>query len=405
MMVSLAIHALLIVVAFSFVAVTVITKEEPAFEAKRVKRPRMPPKKIQVPVKMERKPKPKLRKRLVVDTYNRKVPDIKMPEITGVKGGMGGMGAGDGMGSLGFDFDPPEFKLFGTKASGGNIFIILDASAYMMVDELGGIPAYTIIKSELVRILETLDNTVVFNIAVYGGGTYTRFPTMVPASSDNVAKVAEWLKPLNAVKSNMGDKDYGPRTLGAGGRSVSGKLHVEPLKSPVGDWARPALFAMQQQADVVFILTCRWGQYLYKVGNAKEWSESKRKKWEESVVKAKEMFAKENEQRRKDGQPPRVIPNGNYGLVHAYIPGTPYPPQPSYGSYGPKELVEAIDNARKVQGADLTKKDRYSINVIHFVRANARSSGDKEKFKQLTSPTKGQYRAIEGLEAINSYVK
>ncbi len=45
-MVSLVIHAVLIVVAGSFVAVRVIVKEDPTFEAKKVKRPKMPPKKI-----------------------------------------------------------------------------------------------------------------------------------------------------------------------------------------------------------------------------------------------------------------------------------------------------------------------------------------------------------------------
>jgi len=88
MIVSLVIHAVLILVAISFVAVRVIVKEEPSFEAKRVKRPKMPPKKIQVPVNVKkRKPKPRLRKRIVVN--KKTLTDIKMPEISGIKGGLG----------------------------------------------------------------------------------------------------------------------------------------------------------------------------------------------------------------------------------------------------------------------------------------------------------------------------
>jgi hypothetical protein len=90
-LVSLGIHAVLIVIALSFVAVTVITKEEKAFEAKPVKRPKMSLKKLQVPVNIKKKPtkKPKLRKRIVVQPkMNSTMPDIKMPEITGVKGGL-----------------------------------------------------------------------------------------------------------------------------------------------------------------------------------------------------------------------------------------------------------------------------------------------------------------------------
>ncbi len=115
MVVSLAIHAIFIVVALSFVAVKVIIKEEPAFVAKKVKRPKMPPKKIRVPVNVKkRKPKPRLRKRIVVNTKT--FTDIKMPEISGIKGGLGNMG-GDGLGSLGFDID---MDLFGSNQSMGN---------------------------------------------------------------------------------------------------------------------------------------------------------------------------------------------------------------------------------------------------------------------------------------------
>ncbi len=116
MVASLVVHAVLIIVAISFVAVKVIIMEDPTFEAKRVQRPKMPPKKIQVPVDVKkRKPKPRLRKRIVVN--KKAFTDIKMPEISGIKGGLGNMG-GDGLGSLGFDMDIGD--LFGGKSSGGN---------------------------------------------------------------------------------------------------------------------------------------------------------------------------------------------------------------------------------------------------------------------------------------------
>ena len=100
MAVSLALHAVLLVVALSFVAVTVVTKGEKKFESRQVNRPRMPPKKLQVPVKIKKqKRKPKLRQRIVVKTKVRNMPDIKMPEISGIKGGLG---AGVG-GRFGYD--------------------------------------------------------------------------------------------------------------------------------------------------------------------------------------------------------------------------------------------------------------------------------------------------------------
>ena len=125
LVVSVAIHAILIVVAISFVAVKVIIKPEPDFVATKVKRPKMPPKKLQVPVDVKKRtPKPRLRKHIV--SHQKTFADIKIPEITGVKGGFGNMGGdglgsmgGDGLGSLGFGMDIGD--LFGgNKSMGGN---------------------------------------------------------------------------------------------------------------------------------------------------------------------------------------------------------------------------------------------------------------------------------------------
>lgn len=412
-LISLGIHAVLIVVALSFVAVTVITKEDQVFESKPVNRPKMQLKKLQVPVTVKKKKtqKPKLRKRIVVQPKLQKVPDIKMPEITGVKGGIGSAGDGlGGGGSLGFAM--PEMNLFGVKSRGEKVFIILDSSAYMMEDKMGGIPAYTIIKSELVRILEGLNPTILFNIAVYGGGEITLFPDMVSASPANVAKVDAWLKPLNAVKENAGSTKYGPNTLGSGGNRISGTFTVKPLQNTPGGWAKPTLMAMQQQADVVFLLTCRWGNELrYKTGTReRDWDESDQAKYKQAVAKARALHKKENERRAAKGQPPRVIARGERGLVQAYVPGTRMPPSGStFANYSPEMMVMAFDNTQSKSKAETPlksgvskSKTRYSINVIHFVPEGSGSAKDL-KFSKIASETRGKYMKIKGMSAIQSY--
>ncbi|VGO18391.1 vWA domain-containing protein [Pontiella sulfatireligans] len=420
-LVSLGIHAVLIVVALSFVAVTVITKEDQVFEAKEVKRPKMALKKLQVPVNIKKKKtqKPKLRKRIVVQPkMNQTMPDIKMPEITGVKGGLGnaaGAGLG-GAGSLGFNM--PEMSLFGVKSRGEKVFIILDTSGYMMVDTMGGIPAYTIIKSELVRILEGLNPAVLFNIAIYEGNTsYTLYPSLVSASVSNVAKVEGWLKPLNAVSTGMGDRDYGTKTKGAGGARVDGTIIEEPLKNNPGEWARPALQAMEQGADVVFLLSCRWGTHRYKVADndkKRKWSEEDQRRYMENIKKAKALHEKENERRRGKGQPPRVITRGDRGLVMAYLPSAPTPPGGgiTWHNYSPDELVEAFQSLQDRSRPILPtrsgigrkkKKSGFSFNVIHFIPEDA-ASGNDAKFSEMASLTRGEYSRVKGMAAIQSYV-
>ena len=367
-LVSLGIHAVLILVAISFVAVTVITKEDQVFEAKPVNRPKMQLKKLQVPVNIKKKKmqKPKLRKRIVVQPkLNQSMPDIKMPEITGVKGGLGNAANGGlgGGGSLGFNM--PEMSLFGVKSRGEKVFIILDTSGYMMVDTMGGIPAYTIIKSELVRILEGLNPTVLFNIAIYDDrDSYTLYPSLVSASASNVAKVDEWLKPLNAVTKGMGAGDYGTKTKGKGGVKVDGKIVADPLKSNPGDWARPALQAMEQGADVVFLLSCRWGTIRYQVAqpkneNANKWSEDDQKRYQADIAKARALHKKENERRAAKGQPPRVVTRGTRGLLMAYVKNAKLPPRGrsiSWHNYSPDELVEAFGNLQVRSKPDLPVK-------------------------------------------------
>ncbi|MEI6891516.1 MAG: hypothetical protein V5783_05015 [Pontiella sp.] len=414
-LISLGIHAVLILVAISFVAVTAITRDEQKFEAKPVNRPKMQLKKLQVPVNIKKKKtqKPKLRKRIVVQPkLNQMMPDIKMPEITGVKGGLGAIGDGLG-GAGGVGFSMPEMNLFGIKSRGEKVFIILDASPFMMVDNMGGLSAYTIIKSELVRILEGLNPTVLFNMAVYGGGEMTLFPTMVSASGANVAKVEEWLQPLNAVKKGMANSAYGPKTLGAGGSRISGNFMVEPLKNTPGGWAKPTLFAMQSQADVVFLLTCRWGNELrYKTGTReRNWNESDQQKYRENVAKARALFKKENEERRAKGQPPRVIARGDRGLVNAYFRGARLPPGgTTFAQYSPEMMVEAFDNiqsksrvAAPMKSGIRKNKSKYSINVIHFVPSDSGSAKDL-KLSKIASETRGKYKKIKGMDAIRSYV-
>ncbi len=118
--VSVVVHAVFVAVALTFVAVQVYVKPEQTFEVREVNRPKMKLRKLQVPVKQQKKTQaPKLRKTIVTKTKTN--IDITMPEIVGIKGGAG-FGAGEGLGGLGFGFD---MDLFGSSKSrgGGNEFI------------------------------------------------------------------------------------------------------------------------------------------------------------------------------------------------------------------------------------------------------------------------------------------
>ncbi|MBN2163156.1 MAG: hypothetical protein JXR25_02700 [Pontiellaceae bacterium] len=118
--VSVLIHALLAVVAVTFVAVRVYIKPDPGFVGTDVSRPQMKLRKLQVPVKNQKKTQaPKLRQNIIAKPTLKNVT-ITMPEIVGVPGGMGA-GAGGGLGSPGFEFD---MDVFGSNRRGkGDEFV------------------------------------------------------------------------------------------------------------------------------------------------------------------------------------------------------------------------------------------------------------------------------------------
>ena len=415
---SIGIHAVLIVIALSFVAVTVIQKDDQEFVAKTVTRPKMALKKLQVPVniKKTKTKKPKLRKHIVVQPkMNQKMPDIKMPEITGVRGGLGTGAGGGGLGGTGgVGFSMPEINLFGVKSKGEKVFIILDSTPFIMADEIGGMAAYSLIKSELVRILKGLNSTVLFNIAVYGGNDSMCFSKLVPASAGNVDKVEQWLAPLNAVSKNMGSTAYGPRTLGPGGVSLRSNNQIKPLKGNVSGWSGAGMQAMEQQADVVFLLTRTWGHLAYVVAEREQWNAKKMLRYNQYVQKARAKHVEENSQRAKEGKPPRVL-NGDNTVLKAYYPNEEMLPGGKVTKpYAVDDIFEALENTRKkyksttvarTSGLNRRKKDKnsFSFNVIHFSEESGRALS-ADKLKKIVNKSNGDYKVIKGLSAIKSYV-
>jgi len=90
---------------------------------------------------VEKKTKPtlRLRKRVVAESRVAVDSEIMMPEITGVKGGLGNMG-GDGLGSLGFSLG--EMSLFGTATDGayayGRVPVApVNSESYAKIEENG----------------------------------------------------------------------------------------------------------------------------------------------------------------------------------------------------------------------------------------------------------------------------
>ncbi len=429
--ITLIVHAALFVIAIFFVAVTVIQKSEVDFEARPVSRPRMNLRKLQVPVSTKKPPQqPKLRKQIVVKPINKVTPDIKMPEIVGVKGGFGAGGGGFGTGQA-IGFSIPDINFFGVKGKSEKILLILNGDEAMSADSLGGAYGYEIIKKECLKLIESMPATAVFNMIVYDGNnrTFELFPQMTAASHENVQKAKDWLLPLNQVKG--ASTTYGTGTLGPGGSRVNGKYPFGRFKQEriyPRAWNEPVFLAMQQQADTVFLLTQSWDSFNYwdrdtERALRKQWDQtSDGEKWAQTVAKARKLLDEDNARRKAAGEPPRALNrNSERGVVNAYrdqLGDIRWPPNSERVSLEVSDFLDAFGEAYKAYSQDAPKlgiqqnrKPKFSLNVIYFKqdkfkdeKAQQYSDLHEGRFKALAKAFGGECSAVAGLAAIKSYV-
>ena len=420
-MATLVLHALLVVGGLSYVVMVHVIPEDPAFAGHEIRRTKPLPR-IRPPMSATRPKKvtPKIERIPVETKFDQQMPEFSLPELPGAKGEFGGArgAAVDSLSTMGFTM--PELGLFNLSAKGEKIFLILDAGPHMLVDEMGGIPAYTIIKQELLRIVDELPPTAVFNLCVFSNNrSFTLFPNLVKATESNARIASEWLMPLNGVEESVETGRYGLQTMGAGGTEQREDLRVCRFSGRMGEhqyhqerWFRPAMLAMRQGADTVFLLTNTWGHQRVvskdrKMSLEKWYTTSAGKRWLRGVDEARVLLEEENRLRRSKGQPPRVISHGRWGLMDAYFPGVERPPVPEFYYFTPNDFQDAFEAVRgeaHQTRSGLHREDRFTFNVVQFVPVDS-EQGKDERFYKLTKKCRGGYQTIAGLEAIRSYVK
>ena len=423
--VTLALHGVFIVAGLSLVVMHTVGNEDPGFVHRVPVRKPIPLRNLQPPA-TSRQPKasrPNMARIEVNVKLDRKVPEIKLPDMRGLKAEIGGAVGGSVSALSTIAFAMPEVSIFDVRGKGEKIFLILDAGEHMLVDDMGGIPAYTIIKQEMIRIINELPPTAVFNVCVFGRGkTQVLFPQLVAANLVHAQQAADWLAPLNSADESVRSGRYGIQTLGRGGLSQKDDLragafadvssHSEDVYGQEG-WFVAAMSAMQQQADTVFLLTSSWGRHRRVSGKRsaeqKNWMQSSAgKRWQEHADKAKEKLAEENRRRKSAGEPPKVIAGGRWGLISTYYPDVARPPSPEFYYFTPRNFQKAFELSRgaaRPKQSGLTRgKHNFSFNVVQFVPGDSKSEMDA-RFKKLTRLSRGGYRMIAGMEAIRSYLE
>ncbi|MBI9020024.1 MAG: hypothetical protein JEZ10_02050 [Verrucomicrobia bacterium] len=405
LIVTIVVHVVFFLIAGAYVAMEVIERQDAKFEAKQIARPKMQLKKLRVPVKFRKKVQqsaPTLSARMTANPVSVQSVDFKMPDTAGLGGGSAGLGGSSASfgGSLGFA--STQINLFGLKSSGEKVVFLLDAGGGMMGDEIGGIPAYSIIKKELLSMIDLMPPTALFNVLVFDHQECRALSSeMLPATDDNLQRFKQWVTPLNAQSQK-----YGLETLEFPGTPIT----FEPMPmvfNGLNNWLAGLGYGARKGVDVVYWLgnnanmdtiydkyykACKKGEPLPKdhVSGwpAEFWKHTVdydecggEEEWKKTVAKAYEMHEEENQKRLARGEPIRVksiMMGMDHWVVKIYFPDEPRPVQsnPREGNehlYAPDDLSDYVESvSRKYSQASPVasiglKKKELVFNVIHFV--------------------------------------
>ena len=435
MFVSIAIHVVLLFIAGFFIAVEVVPRLETDFKGKEIVRPKINLKKLRVPVKFKNvalQQAPKASQRIVTPPpIKTQSVDFTVPDITGLGNGisMDISGAGFG-GSLGFAVT--KLNIFGLESSGEKVVFLLSTSAKMLTDDIGGIPAYTIIKNELTGLIGTLPPTALFNVMIHDDVRAVGFSKEWAQASDaNLSKLKSWLAPLN-----QDNKKYGLETLASPGHPMK----FEPSK-PIYEgitwktqygWIHGLAHSLQRGAESVYILGRRlplnWIEgdvwRAREKGIILEKSRTNNRvvsvdysgvggiaKWKATEARAEKLHKEENEARIANGQPVRVLPRRRYIVARTYLPKEKLPQVIIEGNddlktYTASEVIQYIQlmSAKSRAKEDdpvklvLKKKKPVSVNIIQFVSKEYEDTS----LMQSVGEQLEAYKQLRGLTAIRS---
>lgn len=336
------------------------------------------------------------------------IPEFDQTSPVNVVAMVSDVKAGLGM-SLEGEAEESDVNFFGIQSGGRKIAFIVDAAPTMLVDEKGGMFAYDKVKDEVSQMLASLNRGTLFNIFLYEGKRLKVYQEeLVQARPSNVRLAISWLDPLN--------RDY--ESLGLGRNGSDGRVSGgnEPVASgDISGYAKAIQAALEMDVNTVFCIAGGYERIARamtpemvkktNVGTPGTIDPGERAAWNQAVLKTREWLRKENDARRENGLPPKVVPNFS-ALVRQVTGATP--PRARGGSgvgvrgsppYTPEEIEEHIKNLVKRYYRE-EDKDLPQLNLVLFLGKGEDIGEYKEHFRRLTRRNRGKLKILEGLEAL-----
>lgn len=219
LVVSFAIHLLLLLGAAVFVISHVFYNRESTFVGQPPPMKTYEPRKLEFKVKVSKQQRsssrPSMSPRMVSTKMSSQIalPEIKMdakvvktsfqPKFKAFSGTGLGSGLGTGYGLSGFGAGVSAFDFFGIRGRGDKIAILVDVSVSMIEEQAGGIRGYQRVKDRINKVIDALNEGAMFNVIVFADAASTFEKQMVVASEDNKGKAKLFLRPFN-TEGNYG---------------------------------------------------------------------------------------------------------------------------------------------------------------------------------------------------------
>ena len=444
-MISIVIHVLLIAFAGSIVAYEYIKRRDAAFEGQNVNRPKLERRQLQMPVKVQNLQKKTRRPKVTTRMASTSKTSLALPDMASLGlggdngfGRAGAAGAADARelssmgaaGSLGFSISSVNF--FGARTKGEKMIFIVEADEKMMKDSLGGFFTYQFVKDRIHQMINRMNSATLFNVMFYNDQNVHMFrPQLVPATAENRNTVKAWMGPVNSSPANVG-------RIGNLGNPYQPSIDYEEsvVQEDASGWVKAIQAAMEQKADNIFVLCSEWGWF--EISDARkaelfgldsnaeeEWLRARgwppervkeaRQKQNEIFAKAEEVLKKENEERRKQGLPPKILKNmwgyaygsppGGLGFTRPEMPPK-YVPEGTEDRYDREEIIGHLEAVYEYNYIP-NKLDKPKVHVVTLIAEDGQPGPRTgiPDLRDLAQTFRGEFEFLRGAKTMQNLIK
>ena len=434
LLISGGVHAVALFILGSITVYKYIIPDEAQFEEPSSMVEEQPPPEVKIEIKQQPPKQQAMQSLRMKQVGNIAVSavDVNLPnmqESFTVSAGMGGFGSGSLLGgtrgTLGIGMS--DISVFGLKTRAERILFVIDANSQMLTDAKGGLRSYKIIKDEITDMVGNLSAGTLFNVMMADRRNSKFFKKqLVPAGQEVHQQLIQWITPINANARNAGLVE-GARDVGRERLETLSKeaTHEDILwaNQPGNDTAFVTQLAIEQDVDAIFFIAGyhrgfeRVRRRLTEQEEADWIRFSTSQKYQDQLAvhqievpimqnRINYKMAKINEERKKKGQPARVL-NSRWGIYSDYRElGLEW--ETEHPGWRPDYFLESREIEKYFKSVvDIlyTNKggEKPSVNVILFL------AGDEEMRKEwedqlddYTDFFRGKYRIIRGLAEINN---